>query len=54
MSDMPRACFLALDMKGVDAALTEKVVEAVGALYDVPTGAPPKGAKLAKPPITAG
>ncbi len=43
-SDLPRACYLALGMK-TDPPV-EKLVEIVGALYDVPAGAPPKGAKL--------
>jgi len=46
LSDIPRACYLALGMKEADPALTEKLVEVVGALYDIPAGAPPKGAKL--------
>ncbi len=50
LSDMPRACFLALGNKEADPAPTEKLVEVVGALYDTPAGVPGKGAKLVKPP----
>jgi hypothetical protein len=52
LSDMPRACFLALGKKAADPAPAEN--EVVGALYDGPAGVPPKGAKPAKPPNPAG
>ena len=54
LSDIPRACYLALGTKEADPAPAEKFVEVVGALYDTPAGVPGKGAKAAKLPKPAG